>query len=62
MYVQVTRSAHVPLGTYHTYDGEGYGTTFEIEGYTPPGSTVAHIVDAHDESDDAAEKDIIIRK
>jgi hypothetical protein len=34
MYVQVIVLAYVPKGTNHTYYGEGFGITFEIEGYT----------------------------
>jgi hypothetical protein len=33
MHVQVTSLEHIPTGTDHMYDGEGFGITFEIEGY-----------------------------
>uniref|UniRef100_A0ACD5Y7J2 Uncharacterized protein n=1 Tax=Avena sativa TaxID=4498 RepID=A0ACD5Y7J2_AVESA len=30
--IQVTAIKHIPEGTDHTYDGEGYGITFHVEG------------------------------
>ncbi|KAM0827953.1 hypothetical protein ACQ4PT_067862 [Festuca glaucescens] len=33
MYVQVTSIDQIPEGTDHIFEGEGYGITFEVEGY-----------------------------
>jgi hypothetical protein len=36
MHVQVTSLDQIPTSTDHMYDGEGFGITFEIEGYNRP--------------------------
>jgi hypothetical protein len=36
MHVQVTSLDQIPTGTDHMYDGEGFGITFEVEGYSRP--------------------------
>jgi hypothetical protein len=36
MHVLVTSIDQIPDGTDHMYDGEGFGITFEVEGYTKP--------------------------
>ncbi|KAM0911826.1 hypothetical protein ACQ4PT_013189 [Festuca glaucescens] len=56
MYVQIT--SLVPEGTDHTYDGEGFGITFEIEGYKPPKPTNVDMEDANDNGDNGEDKSL----
>ncbi|KAM0846600.1 hypothetical protein ACQ4PT_055569 [Festuca glaucescens] len=52
MYVQVTSIDQIPGGTDHTYDGAGYGITFEVEGYNPPVLPDVHMQEANDDAED----------
>ncbi|KAM0863773.1 hypothetical protein ACQ4PT_044404 [Festuca glaucescens] len=57
MYVQVTSLAHGPEGTDHMYDGQGYGITFEIEGYKAPLMADENMEEANDIDDDRPQKE-----
>uniref|UniRef100_A0ACD5XZI2 Uncharacterized protein n=1 Tax=Avena sativa TaxID=4498 RepID=A0ACD5XZI2_AVESA len=52
MFVQVTSVEFIPTGTDHTYDGEGFGITFEVERAAGLDDGDAPMQDATDDGDD----------
>jgi hypothetical protein len=51
MFVEVTSIAHIPKGTDHRYDGEGFGITFEVEGGVEEAGSDAIMQEANSEGD-----------
>jgi hypothetical protein len=57
MRVEVTSIAHIPGTVDHTFEGVGYGLTFEVEGGKPPLKTDVHMQDADPEADDNSRRE-----
>jgi hypothetical protein len=58
MFLQITSLQYVPDGVDHTYDGEGFGITFEIEGYKTPNPADEEMEEANGNGEDNPPKEM----
>jgi hypothetical protein len=58
MFLQITSLQYVPDGVDHMYDGEGFGITFEIEGYNTPNPADEVMEEANGNGEDNPPKEM----